>query len=240
MPARSAKFNYSPEDQRRFETQLSFIKEHRSDYPQLARSVAQETGYTSPNVYSVFTGATFNADIIRAGYAQICRAMGMLNPETLPEKGNEEDSKALRLIAEAQNTRTNLSKLLIDFRELRNKITRTTRDLKILDGNLELLLTICLEEMSDAVAVEVREYLSANQDPQEPPSVAVDLDVVPKEIIAAIAMLKANGEITDGGFLAMEPVTIGERFTPDGPEVDPMSPGRHVDTEGNEYFIGKD
>jgi hypothetical protein len=215
MPARSTIYQYSPEEREKFTRQLRFIEENRSYAPGLARSVAEEVGCSPPNVYSVLKRSTFNAQIVRAAYAQLCRVMGIMQPDTVPEKGNSHDEKMVQELALVNTLRGTISKDLLVFRDLRNKLRREYYDLDILDHSIQRRLHHFADDLSDMVATEAAGYLleTAQMPPMEPKSRAIDAEADPKfgsnadvpvEILAFLEKAKMDGLLTEEGFMPPE------------------------------------
>lgn len=229
MPARSTLYNYTPEDQDKFRRQLRFINENREQCPGLSRSVAEEVGCTAPNVYSVLKGSTFNAAIVRAAYAQICRVMGILPSDIMPAEGNNHDKIMLQELEEAQAIHGSIIQDLKTFRDVRNKLKRSYYDLDIRNHSIQRRLHHFVDDLSDMVATQAAGYLeeTASMPPMEPKSHAIDLDStpkygsnddVPKEILDFLEKVKMEGLLTEEGFLppqapGTEEIGIGQNIT---------------------------
>jgi hypothetical protein len=206
MPAHSTKMALEPAIRRRLEEQLEFIAANKDKVPGLIRSVAEIVGCSPANVYSVFRGSTWNAGVIREAYAQVCRFMGVLEPDTMPDPDRPLDDQALSYVARAREGRHNLKQLLLEFRDLNNRIKRASKDLRVLEGTMELFLRWNLEDISDMIAVQLKEHLTevGFTQPTSMPTQAVDTDDIPDHIREAMAVLQASGALTAEGFLAEE------------------------------------
>jgi hypothetical protein len=215
MPAQSSRMTLDPQIRERLDTNLEFVNEHRHKIRGLARSVSEAVGCTSANVYSVWRGDTYNATIIRESYAQVCRYMGMLESEESLAPDSPLDDKAVHYLTQVREGRHQLKQLLIDFRDLNNKIKRLTKDLRVQEGTMELFLRWNLEEIDDIIASEMREYLRevGFEHPTSMPTQAVDTEDVSQAVLDAMAMLQASGEINADGFLSegiQEPEEVDE------------------------------
>jgi hypothetical protein len=245
MPSQSSKYRLTPAARQNLETQLEFVNRNRADYPGMVREVAKEVGCTVPNVYSVLNGATFNADIIRCAYSQLCRLKGMVNLANVAYSTalSDQDGKAMALVSQCQTLRSVMQESLQKREELEREILRNMRDLQIAEVSLDTTISLYYRELTDEVMILAKECLVDRVDirklPENAPFDTRGSEGIPPEVLKAIAMAKENGDISQDGFLIEEPILAG-KFTPDGPQVDPLSPGRHVDVEGNEYFLGKD
>jgi hypothetical protein len=220
MPVKSAREYLDPARKEQLEQKLDFIRRNRSRYPGFVRSVAEASGYTPANIYSVLNGLSFNIKVIEEAYAQVCRCMGVLDEDTAPETGNPDDDKALSYLSRCRQLRLDLEQNLKDARDLALIIKRRNKDLRVLDGTLELHLQFNLEDMSDMIATQAKEYLRSNYDRpvHEPPSNAVDVEEISPDILAAMATLHLSGALTPQGFLkddneVEEEIGIGVNIT---------------------------
>lgn len=212
MPAQSARVLLDPAKREQLDGKLDFVRKNRGRYHGFMRSVAEATGYTSANIYSVINGNSFNSSVIEEAYNQVCRCMGILDDSVLADTGNPDDDKAVAYLAKSTQLRADLESDLRDARTMLLRIKRKTKDLQILDGTLELHLRYNLEDLSDMVATQVREYLRSNYDRpvHEVALNAPDLEEIDPAILEAMAVLKSTGALTSQGFLKEDNETESE------------------------------
>lgn len=225
---------YPPEVQDRFRAQLAFIQERRSKMPTLVRKVADAHKCSLGNVYTVLSGHTFNAEIIRIAYALMVSELGLgtLSTNTNVRYKDLKGHDFLQLMREAQ---ADTIQAEVNARIGLQMLDATRRRYGTTIGTLESYYKFNFEQIPDELATIIQTELA---EARHPDSFILNTSVVPNGTpsdtdIAAFQMMVASGVISEDG----RPILSGQVDPEEDQEVDPADPdpmaaGNHYNKAG--------
>jgi len=188
----SARNSLTPAQRDKYDRQLAFVLEHRSEVPKLANRVVKEISVSSATVYAVLSGNLFNSKVIATMYAIVAKHLGLsdLVGETPTSLGmniaNEQDRIILEKLISGKQQRNEIVLFIESFRLLAFQYESALIASKLLDEEISLNLRIRPRQYSPDTLTAIHEYLNIDA-----PSFPAAIDLIPETVSDRSAIISA-------------------------------------------------